>query len=307
MMSSAALQTAPHQSPALSSSSRQYTPSQSSPTRETYNAHSSAAASPSSRRPPSRKRSDNTAAALGASDIPASVPARSSAAASYSQPHQPSPLGDRAANMAPPAPPRTSSSYQNGSSRKSSYVADKMASSPREAPRAEYHGDTNGSYDAHKSRRPGATSFPLQQDSPARQTNSRDGRKMDTSMPIRTNPADTSRQQPRQADAGETLGRIITNPEEANYHDSQLRESEPSSGSPEERRGERRRQEHSRSHKTSKFGDFILGNTIGEGEFGKVKLGWKQDSSVQVRTPSLQGRLHPYILIQAPLRLLLNL
>lgn len=297
-MSSAALQTAPHQSPALSSSSRQYTPSQSSPTRETYNAHSSAAASPSSsRRPPSRKKSDNTAAALGASDTPASLPARSSAATSYSQPHQPSPLGDRAANMAPPAPPRTSSSYQNGSSRKSGYAPDKMANSPKEAPRAEYHGDTNGSYDTHKSRRAaGATSFPLQQDSPARQTNSRDGRKMDTSMPIRSNPAEATRQQHRQPDAGESLGRIITNPEEANYHESQPREPEPSSGSPEERRGERRRQEHSRSHKTSKFGDFILGNTIGEGEFGKVKLGWKQDSSVQVRTPRLQERFGRHIL-----------
>lgn len=51
----------------------------------------------------------------------------------------------------------------------------------------------------------------------------------------------------------------------------------------EQRRGGRSRHDHSRSHKgTSKFGDFILGNTIGEGEFGKVKLGWKQDSSVQV-------------------------
>jgi protein-serine/threonine kinase len=50
-----------------------------------------------------------------------------------------------------------------------------------------------------------------------------------------------------------------------------------------QRRGGRSRHDHSRSHKaTSKFGDFILGNTIGEGEFGKVKLGWKQDSNVQV-------------------------
>jgi protein-serine/threonine kinase len=50
-----------------------------------------------------------------------------------------------------------------------------------------------------------------------------------------------------------------------------------------QRRSGRSRHDHSRSHKaTSKFGDFILGNTIGEGEFGKVKLGWKQDSNVQV-------------------------
>lgn len=54
-------------------------------------------------------------------------------------------------------------------------------------------------------------------------------------------------------------------------------------GASDERRATRSRHDHSRSQKgTSKFGDFILGNTIGEGEFGKVKLGWKQDSSVQV-------------------------
>jgi protein-serine/threonine kinase len=26
-----------------------------------------------------------------------------------------------------------------------------------------------------------------------------------------------------------------------------------------------------------------LGNTLGEGEFGKVKMGWKQEGGVQVR------------------------
>ncbi|CAK3950620.1 Serine threonine- kinase KIN4 [Lecanosticta acicola] len=36
------------------------------------------------------------------------------------------------------------------------------------------------------------------------------------------------------------------------------------------------------SRRESKFGDYILGNTIGSGEFGKVKMGWKKDSPVQV-------------------------
>ena len=50
----------------------------------------------------------------------------------------------------------------------------------------------------------------------------------------------------------------------------------------ETRRSGRSRHDHSRREKNSKFGDYYLGNTIGEGEFGKVKLGWKQDGGVQV-------------------------
>ncbi|KAK2073918.1 hypothetical protein P8C59_008158 [Phyllachora maydis] len=47
-------------------------------------------------------------------------------------------------------------------------------------------------------------------------------------------------------------------------------------------RGSRSRHDHSKREKHTKFGEYILGNTIGEGEFGKVKLGWKSDSDVQV-------------------------
>ncbi|RMX91751.1 hypothetical protein D0868_13810 [Hortaea werneckii] len=60
---------------------------------------------------------------------------------------------------------------------------------------------------------------------------------------------------------------------------------------------QRSRQEHLRnqSHKKEvKFGDYILGATLGEGEFGKVKIGYKRDSTVQVaikliRKESLAG------------------
>ncbi|KAK3947420.1 hypothetical protein QBC32DRAFT_318841 [Pseudoneurospora amorphoporcata] len=50
----------------------------------------------------------------------------------------------------------------------------------------------------------------------------------------------------------------------------------------ESRRGHRSRHDHSKREKHTKFGEYILGNTIGEGEFGKVKLGWKQEGGVQV-------------------------
>ncbi|KIW08998.1 uncharacterized protein PV09_00896 [Verruconis gallopava] len=48
-------------------------------------------------------------------------------------------------------------------------------------------------------------------------------------------------------------------------------------------RSSRTRQEKSeRRPKEMRFGDYILGQTLGEGEFGKVKMGWKRDGGVQV-------------------------
>ena len=39
---------------------------------------------------------------------------------------------------------------------------------------------------------------------------------------------------------------------------------------------------HTGRRKETRFGEYILGQTLGEGEFGKVKLGWKKNGEVQV-------------------------
>ncbi|PYH45783.1 putative serine/threonine protein kinase (Kin4) [Aspergillus saccharolyticus JOP 1030-1] len=40
--------------------------------------------------------------------------------------------------------------------------------------------------------------------------------------------------------------------------------------------------ENAAKRKETTFGQYILGQTLGEGEFGKVKLGWKRDGTIQV-------------------------
>lgn len=49
--------------------------------------------------------------------------------------------------------------------------------------------------------------------------------------------------------------------------------------------GGRSRQDHSKSKNSAKrstFGGYFLDQTLGEGQFSKVKMGWKQDSTVEV-------------------------
>ena len=124
-----------------------------------------------------------------------------------------------------------------------------------------------------------------------------------TTIPVRThtnssNATANSKQPSREA--SEVLNRVIVSrPEEDLERERErLEEAHPHSAAddadatppsiplndaPDDaRRGGRSRHDHSRREKGSKFGDYYLGNTIGEGEFGKVKLGWKQDGGVQV-------------------------
>jgi protein-serine/threonine kinase len=186
-------------------------------------------------------------------------------------------------SMPPVAPPRTSSSQQSGSARKAAYPTDKNTNSPRrgqaDASGRSSRGDANGASDTQRSKR---------QDGSSRQANSRDGRGAETSMPIRTHEPSTpksSRDHP-DSTAHASPADASTRPVLAEYQGSPRPDDDaapPPIASNDGQRGGRSRHDHSRNNRgTSKFGDFILGNTIGEGEFGKVKLGWKQDSNVQV-------------------------
>lgn len=123
-------------------------------------------------------------------------------------------------------------------------------------------------------------------------------------MPIRNATNNSARQPSREA--SEVLNRVIVSQPEDDIEREQERlneaqnqssarratEADEEAATPpvvgmndsheDSRRGGRSRHDHSKREKGSKFGEYYLGNTIGEGEFGKVKLGWKQDGGVQV-------------------------
>ncbi|KAL7926888.1 hypothetical protein ACQKWADRAFT_92236 [Trichoderma austrokoningii] len=290
-MSSAALQTAPHQPTALSSpSNRQFSQPQSSPNREIHNAQQSASTPPSSRRPSSRKSS-------GPSDASAAVSSRIPTSATRAATDQHHHSRTDRLSSAPTAPPRTSSNNPD---------AGQMNNSPRRVQQpdgsriAAPRGDMNGTADHGRSKR--AQGYHAPQDSAAGQAvvpSARSGHVAEAPssipVPVRTHHQAATNSKPSR-EASENLYRVISSGEEATgrgayQQNAAAHDVDPAAPPPvvsmnagsEERRGTRSRHDHSRSNKaTTKFGDFILGNTIGEGEFGKVKLGWKQDSSVQV-------------------------
>lgn len=289
-MSSAALQSPPHRPTALASSplsspgAHPYASSHSSSTAEAQHhyAPQPASSQPSRRQPTYKPAGEPTY-------FDPATPALNSRTAASSD--RQSPASEPNATMPPVAPPRTSSSQQPGGSRRTQQSAERIAGSPRrhgESSRSASRGEINGAGEAaQRSKRNGNTYSA----DPAVRPNSRDERSAGTSLPIHPHPAASSKPS---REASENLIRAISNSEEPQVRDTRQIpvtthvDAAPSpvvsSGAQDEqRRGGRSRHDHSRSQKaTSKFGDFILGNTIGEGEFGKVKLGWKQDSNVQV-------------------------
>jgi hypothetical protein len=58
------------------------------------------------------------------------------------------------------------------------------------------------------------------------------------------------------------------------------------------------------SHREVRFGNYILGQTLGEGEFGKVKLGWRRPEPGQLTGDGVQ--VFPFSFISEVLNLCLG-
>ncbi|KUI70473.1 Serine/threonine-protein kinase KIN4 [Cytospora mali] len=328
-MSSAALQSAPHQtatsvatlnpSPlvAASPSGRHQHQSTSSPGRDSYHATlQNINSSPSGSKRQSRQES-------GKGDAPSQSNSPMSSRAALTSPvpvnssseQYKSSSSDRRKNMPTAVPPRSSSSQQGpggsgggSSSRRSTAQGAERSNSQR------YGGnDVNGQMNASqayqeeaaaqssRSRRSGYTGHEQTQKPSSGQRDSR-AAGSSSSLPVRGQQTTSTPQGPSR-EASEILNSMIVSPPEVDIERERERvaltqpqqtaafsndavpppiHTSAEQHGEETRRGGRSRHDFSKREKHTKFGEYILGNTIGEGEFGKVKLGWKQEGGVQV-------------------------
>lgn len=214
----------------------------------------------------------------------------------------------------PVAPPRTSSTQQHQTSQRSererereraerhaAAANDKFANSPGRYQDSDLNGGADLGYGSEpvSRRRKHNASTPESAGRQGASREARHGNGRTAEMPIREH---AHRSSSRGIEAEPIIDRqVVSQPEvdierekerlyEAQPHPTTGGSAQPPLASPsdhhgEERRATRSRQDHSvksGSGKTPKIGDYYLGNTIGEGEFGKVKLGWKQAGGVQV-------------------------
>ncbi|KAI0190958.1 hypothetical protein EV127DRAFT_338985 [Xylaria flabelliformis] len=336
-MSSAALQSAPHQptslsalnahSPSASPSNRQYTSAQ-SPAREGRYAnrdHPPSSPGASSKRRPSGSSANVTSPAIYQEQPQSTMTSRTAlaspapvvaTAAEYEKP-----TSSRRRHDPPVAPPRTSSTqYGNSGSgtRRAARSEGRAADSP-EGTSGENGGvSLNGysdtglsAYNEPSSRTKNGGSQRVPQETMHASEGPRDNRQtVSTTIPVRSREqhgTSASSKQPSR-EASEVLTRVIVSQPEVDLERERERQTEAQPHSTptrrrehdddaaaapppvvhmheaqdESRRSGRSRHDHSKREKSSRFGDYYLGNTIGEGEFGKVKLGWKQDGGVQV-------------------------
>ncbi|ESZ96999.1 hypothetical protein SBOR_2615 [Sclerotinia borealis F-4128] len=346
-MSSAALQTVPHQPTSIgsqspvaapSSSGRPYT-SGSQQSRDPYYNQNATNASPSSARKPSRRPSGNgastntppqthhTSPSITTNSAPISSRTTNpsnhtspmiTAAASGFAPMAP---GDHQRGVPPIVSERTSSNRPNpamaaavsaanhsSSSRRGEYTNEQRArDSPRRAQsQDEQHNErrniqTNGTggEDAAASTNAATRARRRAQQSPEalphRPGGSREQRagQSSSSAQSRSHPVGTNSPAGLSHEASEVLNRVMVSDPKVDLERERERMAEAvpsSSAAPpvvdEAPRQQRSRHDHTansgKREKNSKFGEYYLGNTLGEGEFGKVKMGWKQEGGVQV-------------------------
>lgn len=208
-------------------------------------------------------------------------------------------------------PPRTSSSRRT-------QPIERPTDSPRRT-HPDSNRDANGRIDAvaAQSSRSRRSNQPSQQQYGSSGANESRAN-ASTTMPVRSPPPNSNHSNGPSREASEILNSILVSQPEVDierekervaqgqpHQITSLHEDEAapppvvsmSDPAEEARRGGRSRHDHSRREKQTKFGEYILGNTIGEGEFGKVKLGWKQEGGVQVR--QLVELLKPFAALTA--------
>ncbi|KAK0664579.1 putative serine/threonine-protein kinase [Cercophora samala] len=315
---SGAFQAPPHhptsvsalQTPPLNTASpvhRQYSPGHPSPTQEYYANHSQqpSRASPadSSSRHPSRRPSatndyladrNSPMSSRVAAASPAPVPV--SAAASAASPDF-SASNQRRNMPAAAVPPRTSSSRRAPTSERSTDSSSRRT-----------HGDSNREANG---RIDPADEAALQNSRNHRRASSQANNTYDprtnpsAPAPVRSPPVTTNSAKGPSREASDILNSILISQPEVDIEreKERLAQAQPHhqpaamldddaapppivnaghNGEEAARRGGRSRHDHSKKERHTKFGEYILGNTIGEGEFGKVKLGWKQEGGVEV-------------------------
>lgn len=206
------------------------------------------------------------------------------------------PSSDRRKNMnSATVPPRTSSQQTPGASGAGS---SSRKSQPGERSASQRYGgaDANGQASANQAYNEEAGRSRRSEKASSSQKEAARPSAPPVSMPIRSQTASSTPQGPSR-EASDILNSMLVSQPEVDIdrereraalsqpHPTATLDDAAATGErgDESRRGGRSRHDYSRREKQTKFGEYILGSTIGEGEFGKVKLGWKQEGGVQVR------------------------
>ncbi|KAF7960630.1 hypothetical protein EAE96_000306 [Botrytis aclada] len=345
-MSSAALQTAPHQPTSIgsqspvaapSSSGRPYT-SGSQQSRDPYYTQTTTNASPSSARKPSRRPSGNgastntppqpqyTSPSVTINSAPTNPrsnnPSIQISPTTTTSPSSFAPMapGDHQRGVPPIVSERSSSNRpstavaaataatnRSSSTRRGEHPDEQRArDSPRRAQSQEnqYHErrniQTNGTSneDATAAATAATRARRRAQQSPEalphRPSGSREQRAGPPSnAQNRSHPAGTNSPAGLSHEASEVLNRVVVSDPKVDLERERERMAEAVPNAvaappvvEEAPRQQRSRHDHTansgKREKNSKFGEYYLGNTLGEGEFGKVKMGWKQAGGTQV-------------------------